>query len=240
MGQDGQGYRDLEGLLALDLLFNRDLDELDWALSEGLLIVQGQLASPLPWPEGLINHFDLFNERGAWACFEDTHGLTLEDSSLIVPGVGFPVGIVFCTMVVVKHTLGVCTHVLTEFFHDFAEFLPLLLLFSLGSVLHGVAEVVLHLLTVLFSAHLVHEVPHHTHEATSSSTWAPAAASTTASPATSASSSKEATETIAAIVGRGLSSLSLLGWHLLLNCVWSVVIDHSNHDIWSSSCLLDF
>jgi hypothetical protein len=99
--------------------------------------------------------------------------------------VGFTISVMLGTVLFVKHTFSVlCTHVLSKRFHDFAEFLPLLLLFGLITVLHSVAEFRLHLLALLFSTHLVHKVFHHAHETTACTTWSTATTSSTSFPAT--------------------------------------------------------
>ena len=66
MWEDSQGDGHLQGGLALDFLFNWDVDDLDGVLSEGLLVSEGESASLLPWPVGVVEDLDLFDERGSW------------------------------------------------------------------------------------------------------------------------------------------------------------------------------
>jgi len=85
MGEDSQGDGHLHGGLALDFLFNWDVDDLDGVLVEGLLLSEGEGASLLPWPVGVVQDLDLFDERGSWAGREDGVGLLDDLGSL-----GFP------------------------------------------------------------------------------------------------------------------------------------------------------
>jgi len=67
MRLDSQWDADFHRALALDFLLDWDTDDLDGDLSEGLLISKGEGASLLPWPVGVVEDFNLFNEGGAWA-----------------------------------------------------------------------------------------------------------------------------------------------------------------------------
>jgi len=86
VGEDGKRDRDCKSLFAFDLLFNRNVDDFDRAFGEFLFIMEGQVASLLPWPESLIDDFNLFDKGCSWASRKDTFWFFLEDCSLIVPG----------------------------------------------------------------------------------------------------------------------------------------------------------
>jgi len=86
VGEDGKRDRDCKSLFAFDLLFNRNVDDFDRAFGEFLFIMEGQVASLLPWPESLIDDFNLFNKGCSWASRKDSFWFFLEDCSLIVPG----------------------------------------------------------------------------------------------------------------------------------------------------------
>ena len=60
--EDGKRDRDCKGLFAFDLLFNRNVDDFDRALGEFLFIMERQVASLLPWPESLVDDFNLLDE----------------------------------------------------------------------------------------------------------------------------------------------------------------------------------
>ena len=85
MRKDGQRDTDFHGVLALDFLLNWDTDDLNGDLSEGLLISKGESASLLPWPVGVVQDFDLFDQGGSWAGREDAFGLSDDLCSQGVP-----------------------------------------------------------------------------------------------------------------------------------------------------------
>jgi len=83
--KDGQRDTNLHGLLAFDFLFNRDIDDFNGALCECLLVVECEDTSFLPWPEGFIQDFDLFDERSTWTGFKNSFRLSLDLGSEAVP-----------------------------------------------------------------------------------------------------------------------------------------------------------
>jgi len=189
--KDGQWNGDSAGLLALDFLFNRNVDDLNWALGEFLLFVHGEGAALFPWPEGVVQDCDVFDKAGAWAGLEDDVSFLLEHGSLGIPRVVhvfairagcLPVGLLAHG---IAHFSGVLLHVLTKLLHHLTHLFELLLLLFFGSVLHGVAEVVLHLLAFGFATAFLHELFHHAHETATGTHTATATSTTTPSVATS-------------------------------------------------------
>ena len=69
---DGKWNADLNSLLAFNVLFDRDVDDLDWALIEGLLVMKGEVATMLPWPVSIVENDKLFDNAGSWAGFKNT------------------------------------------------------------------------------------------------------------------------------------------------------------------------
>ena len=69
---DGKWNADLNSLFAFYVLFNRDVNDFDWALIEGLLIMKCEVATMLPWPVSIVKNDKLFDNAGSWAGLKNT------------------------------------------------------------------------------------------------------------------------------------------------------------------------
>jgi len=75
--------------------------------------------------------------------------------------------------------------VLAKLLHHLSHLLELLLLLFLASILHGVAEIFLHLLAFVLTSAFVHEFLHHAHETATAAITTAATSATTPSVETS-------------------------------------------------------
>ena len=64
--EDGQWDADLEVGLALDWLFDGNVENFNWEFVECLLVSEGEGAVGLPRPVGIVENLDLFDEGSAW------------------------------------------------------------------------------------------------------------------------------------------------------------------------------
>ena len=262
MRKDSQGDRNLQDIFALNFLFNRDVDDLDWAFGERLLFVESEDTASLPWPERIVQNLKIFDKSSAWAALEDAFGLLLDNGSLGVPRmlnvftIGASLGVLSVHVLVPGLTeRGVAVvwefrfeilHVLTEFLHHIAHLGKLLLFLLFSAMFHGLAEILFHRLASAFAAHLVHELFHHAHETASGTSTAATSSAATATP----SSPVAATTTAPALIVFISVSSVLLALALRVNgrlrldvLIWGsdvdIVWEHGDHNVWSTSSLSD-
>jgi len=72
VGKNGQRHRKLEAVLSLDFILDWDIHNFDRQLGEVLFIVECEAATLFPWPESVVEYFNLFDKRRAWAGFKDS------------------------------------------------------------------------------------------------------------------------------------------------------------------------
>lgn len=127
-----QGHREGSRGLSLDLLFNRDGENLDWHLSSWLLVSKSESAPLLPWPVGVVKDFDFNDLSGAGSKLDNAFGLFDADSTS-----GFPIFLAVKVPVLVTAT--VVTELLAKLLHLF---------FELGIVAKVAHELMHHVLEV--------------------------------------------------------------------------------------------
>jgi len=124
--EDSQRDFDLQRGLALDFLLDWNIDDLDGEIGKGLVFAEGEAAALLPWPEGVVKNFNLFDKRGAWASIKDFLRFGDDLGSLLLPGVALAVLAEPLAAFEVRVPVVACLrleglHVLSEFLHLVTE-----------------------------------------------------------------------------------------------------------------------
>ena len=97
-------------MLSLDFVSDWNVDDIDWKSGEVLLVVEGEGATLLPWPEGIVEDFEVCDHSLSWVDFDDTFRLLLKDGSELVPGFALLVKLLLLLCVLVDHLLLVHSH----------------------------------------------------------------------------------------------------------------------------------
>jgi hypothetical protein len=80
--EHSQGDLDLGLTLALQLLIDWELEDLDWDLGLSLLVVKSEHAACLPWPVGVIEDLDLDDDTFTWNSINHVLRLLEDNGSL--------------------------------------------------------------------------------------------------------------------------------------------------------------
>ena len=123
-------HRNRNGGLTLDLLFDRNTEDVDGNLVTGLLISKSKCASIFPWPVGVVEDFELDDLSHAWRNLKDLLGLALADSTSLFPAmlavevlpvVSAPLHLLFELLWIIFGPFAPLTHLVLELLHHFVE-----------------------------------------------------------------------------------------------------------------------